>query len=133
VPINQELRESADDSHGSSAFAPKRDTPDALCEAGFSHMLAGRYPDAQLCAQRVLALDPAHADALHLMGLLCVRSGQYGHAVEWIARAIRQVPKPDYLANLGIALKQAGRLDEALQVSTRPFSSSLMIPRLGFE
>jgi tetratricopeptide (TPR) repeat protein len=29
---------------------------------------------------------------------------------------IRQVPKPDYLANLGIALKQAGRLDEALQV-----------------
>lgn len=79
-------------------------------------MLAGRYLDAQLHAQQALAMDPAHADALHLMGLLCIRSGQYDHAVEWIGRAIRQNPKPDYLSNLGIALKQDGRLNEALQV-----------------
>ena len=76
-----------------------------LCEAGISYMLDGRHLDAQLCAQRVLAADPAHADALHLMGLLCVRSGQYDRAVEWIGRAVRQNPRPDYLSNLGIALK----------------------------
>jgi tetratricopeptide (TPR) repeat protein len=88
----------------------------SLCEAGISHMLAGRYLDAQLCAQQALAVEPAHADALHLMGLLSVHSGQYDHAVEWIGRAIRQNPKLDYLSNIGIALKQAGRLDEALQI-----------------
>ena len=94
----------------------KRDTPSALCEVGISHMLAGRYVDARLYAQQALAIDPAHADALHLIGLLCIRSGQYDHAVEWIGRAIRQNPKPDYLSNLGTALKQGGRLNEALQV-----------------
>jgi tetratricopeptide (TPR) repeat protein len=83
---------------------------------GISDMLAGRYADAQLHAEQALAIDPAHADALHLIGLLCIRSGQYDHAVEWIGRAIRQDPKPDYLSNLGTALKQGGRLDEALQV-----------------
>jgi tetratricopeptide (TPR) repeat protein len=113
VSTNQ-MSESAHDAPGSSLSPSK--APAALCEAGISHMLAGRYPDAQLCAQQALAADPAHADALHLMGLLCVRSGQYDHAVEWIGRAIRQNPKPDYLSNLGIALKLHGRLDEALQV-----------------
>ncbi len=90
--------------------------PAALCDAGISHMLAGRYLDAQLCAEQALAVEPAHADALHLMGLLCIHSGQYDHAVEWIGRAIGQDHKPDYLSNLGIALKQSGRLEEALQV-----------------
>src|SRR5262245_39508761 len=79
-------------------------------------MLAGRYADALLHAQQALAMDPAHADALTLIGLVCIRSGQYVHAVEWIGRAIRQDPKPDYLSNLGTALKQGGRLNEALQV-----------------
>jgi tetratricopeptide (TPR) repeat protein len=90
--------------------------PAALCEAGIGHMLAGRNLDAKLCAEQALAADPACADALHLMGLVCLHSAQYDHAVEWIGRAIRQNPKPDYLANLGIALKQGGRLEEALQV-----------------
>lgn len=95
------------------AAPAKADAPAALCEAGIGHMLAGRGADAQLCAQQALVIDPDHADALHLMGLLCVRSGQYDHAVEWFGRAIRQNPKPEYLSNLGIALKQGGRLDEA--------------------
>ena len=114
MSIDRELqgRETA----GSGPSPIKRDAPSALCEVGISHMLAGRYLDAQLHAQQALAIDPAHADALHLMGLLCIRSGQYDHAVEWIGRAIRQNPKPDYLSNLGIALKQGGRLNEALQV-----------------
>jgi tetratricopeptide (TPR) repeat protein len=116
VSIDRKLRGLAGGAAGSSPFPPKADTPAALCEAGISHMLAGRDLDAQFCAQQALRGDPAHADALHLMGLLCIRSGQYDHAVEWIGRAIRQDPKPDYLSNLGISLKQSGRLDEALQV-----------------
>ena len=57
-------------------------------------MLAGRDLDAQLCAQQALAVDPAHADALHLMGLLGVRAGQYDHAVEWFGRVTPTFCKP---------------------------------------
>ncbi len=78
-------------------------------------MRAGQYLDAQLCCQQALAIDPGHADALHLMGLLCLNSEQFDHAVEWIARALRQDPKPEYLYSLGTALRQQGRFDDALK------------------
>jgi tetratricopeptide (TPR) repeat protein len=49
------------------------------------------------------------------MGLLSLQAKQYDHAVEWIGRAIRQNPSPEYLSNLGTVLKEQGRLDEALK------------------
>jgi tetratricopeptide (TPR) repeat protein len=94
---------------GTAGIAP-------LHEAGLGHMRDGRHLDAQLCCQQVLALDPDHADTLHLMGLLSLHAGQYDHAVEWISRAIRQQPKPDYLSSLGEALQRQGRHEEALKV-----------------
>ena len=90
--------------------------PAALCEAGISHMLAGRYLDAQLCAEKALAADPAYADALHLMGLLFLDTKEYDHAVGWFSRAIRREPKPLYLTSLGTALLAQSRSEEALQV-----------------
>jgi tetratricopeptide (TPR) repeat protein len=86
-----------------------------LYEAGLEHMLAGRLLDAQRCCGEALALDANDADALHLMGLLCFQAEQYDHAVEWMARAIRQNPKPDYLSNLGTTLTRQGRHEEALK------------------
>jgi tetratricopeptide (TPR) repeat protein len=50
------------------------------------------------------------------MGLLSLHTRQYDHAVEWISRAIRQDPKPDFLASLGTTLQQQKRYDEALKV-----------------
>ena len=90
--------------------------PDALYETGLGHMQAGRHLDAQICCQQALVADSSHADALHLMGLLSFQAEQYDHAVEWIARAIRQNPKPEYLSNLGRTLRRQGRNDEALKV-----------------
>jgi len=86
-----------------------------LYEAGLRHMRAERYLDAQLCCQQALAVDSSYADALHLMGLLSFQAKQYDHAVEWIARAIRQNPKPEYLLSLGTTLRCQGRLEEALK------------------
>ena len=71
-------------------------------------MQAGQYIEA-------LLLDANYPDALHLTGLLSVHAGRYEHAVEWTARAIRQSPKPEYLATLGIALQRLGRRDEAVK------------------
>jgi tetratricopeptide (TPR) repeat protein len=94
---------------------PEAGTPAALYEAGLCHMLAGRHLDAQLCCRQALALNADHADALHLMGLLSFQMEQYDRAVEWMARAIRQNPKPDYLSNLATTLERLGRHDEAVK------------------
>jgi tetratricopeptide (TPR) repeat protein len=50
------------------------------------------------------------------MGVIALHGGQFDHTVEWLSRAIRQQPKPEYLSILGFALKQAGRLEDALAV-----------------
>jgi tetratricopeptide (TPR) repeat protein len=89
--------------------------PARLYQAGMRHLQAGRHLDAQICCQQALAADPNHADTLHLMGLLSLQAAQYDLAAEWIARAIRQGPKPQYLLSLGTALRRQGRLEEALK------------------
>jgi tetratricopeptide (TPR) repeat protein len=105
-------------------------TPAALHAAGLRDFRAGRHLDAQICCERALALDPNHADALHLMGVLCFRAKQYDHSVEWLVRAIRQDPKPEYLSSLGTTLQQQGRHEEALKtfdkaVQLRPDDAEL--------
>jgi tetratricopeptide (TPR) repeat protein len=96
--------------------APAAPTPAALYETGLQHLRAGWHLDAQIACQQALAIDPGHADSLHLMGLLSLRTQQYDHAVAWLSGAIRQNPRSDYLSTLGITLKQMGRLDDALSV-----------------
>jgi tetratricopeptide (TPR) repeat protein len=91
-------------------------TAAVLHAAGLNHLAAGRHLEVQICCQQALALDPDHTDSMHLMGLLALESRQYDHAVEWLSRAIRRDPRPQYLASLGLTLRQAGRLEDALGV-----------------
>ncbi|WP_249780306.1 tetratricopeptide repeat protein [Bradyrhizobium sp. dw_411] len=94
------------------------ENPDALFgfyETALGHMQAGRYLDAQICCERVLAINSSHADTLGLMGLLSHRAGQHDLAVEWMTRAIRSDPKPQYLGNLGTMLLRQERHEEALK------------------
>jgi tetratricopeptide (TPR) repeat protein len=88
--------------------------PGVLYQAGLRHLRAGAPLDAQLCCQQALAMDPQHADTLHLMGLISLDANHYDLAVEWISRAIRQEPKPEYLTSLGTTLLNQGRGEEAL-------------------
>ena len=90
-------------------------TPAAPCEAGHRYLQAGQALEAQLCCERLLAADPNHADALHLMGMIALQNKQYDHALEWMARAVAQEPRPDYLAGLGAILSRQGRHEEALK------------------
>jgi Flp pilus assembly protein TadD len=91
----------------------------ALHATGLAHLRAGRRLDAQACCQQALAIDPLHADTLHLMGLLSLEAGQADHALEWISRAVKQAPKPQYLASLAVALHRLNRLDEALAANQK--------------
>jgi tetratricopeptide (TPR) repeat protein len=114
--MNRRERRAAGQKATNPSHSPAAPTVDAIHKAGLSHMRAGRTLDAQICCQQALAIDPGHADTLHLMGLLSAKAQDYDHAVEWIARAIRQDPKPEYLSSLGTTLQQQGRLEAALQV-----------------
>jgi tetratricopeptide (TPR) repeat protein len=83
-------------------------------------------------AARQSGAEPADdsADAFHRMGQLAFETGQHDLAVEWFARAIKQDPRPDYLASLGAALQRQGRHDEAAKaldkaVQLRPADAGL--------
>ena len=109
--MNRQERRAA----GRKSQASEPGNPAALCQAGLRHLRAEQYLDAQICCQQALAADSNHADSLNLMGMLSLHAKQYDHAIEWIARALRQDPKPEYLVTLGTALQNQGRLEEALK------------------
>ena len=82
--------------------------------------------EAEASYRRVLAAQPDHADALHLLGVIAHQVGRHDLAVELIGQAIkRDGQNPIYFSNLGVALKDQGKLDEAMSayrqaISLRP-------------
>ncbi|OYD80729.1 tetratricopeptide repeat protein [Azospirillum brasilense] len=81
-----------------------------------AHHRAGRLADAERDYRAVLEADPRHPDALHLLGVLALQSGQAGPAVDLIEEAIRQADGvADYHDNLGSALAALGRHAEAAE------------------
>ncbi|MGA2440076.1 MAG: tetratricopeptide repeat protein [Tepidisphaeraceae bacterium] len=84
-------------------------------QSGLSHHQAGRLAEAEKIYRQVLAQQPDHAEASHLLGVLARQSGDADAAVKLIRQAIRL--KPDHAVahgNLGNALKDLGQLDEAV-------------------
>jgi tetratricopeptide (TPR) repeat protein len=101
------------------SLSPPAKTPVALCELGFALLRSGQVAEAEKHCRQALTQQPNFADALHLMGVIAIARQQYDHAVEWIAAALQQSPKPEYLLSLGNALQLLGRLDEALKAYDR--------------
>jgi predicted O-linked N-acetylglucosamine transferase (SPINDLY family) len=88
--------------------------------AAVQHHQAGRLPQAETMYRRILSLDPNHADAIHLLGVLAHQSGQQKEAHDLISRAIRLSPETaQYHCNLGMVLAAQGKLDEALAAYRR--------------
>ncbi|WP_109482020.1 tetratricopeptide repeat protein [Paraburkholderia sp. C35] len=76
----------------------------------------GRLDDAERGYRATLELDPAHVDALHLLGVLRHQQGQHEEAADLVRRAADLRPQDAALQlNLGNALKALGRLDQAIE------------------
>jgi protein O-GlcNAc transferase len=86
-----------------------------LLAAGVGHHQTGRLPQAEACYRQVLAAQPNHAEALHLMGVIAQQIGRHDAAVDLIRRAIeRNGTNPAYFCNLGDALRDLGNLGDAV-------------------
>jgi tetratricopeptide (TPR) repeat protein len=112
----RERRTAAGGPSGTSPDRSGTETPATLYAAGLGHLRAERYLDAQICCEQALAIDPDHAESLHLMGLLSLHATQYDHAVEWLSRAIARDPRAEYLYSLGTALRHLKRYQDAVNV-----------------
>jgi len=76
---------------------------------------AGRIGDAERLCRNILALDPGHAQTLHLLGLIAHQSGRSEEAITQIGKAIaRNGRDPAFHHNLGNILRAEGRTGEAL-------------------
>ena len=74
----------------------------------------GRLEQAAEIYRRILAVEPEHAGAWHLLGVIAQQRGDPITAIEYIRRSIRQdATRPAPYANLGAALRFAGQLPEA--------------------
>jgi tetratricopeptide (TPR) repeat protein len=79
------------------------------------HHQAGRLQEAEQLYRQVLAQQPNHAEALHLLGVLAGQGGRNELAVDLIRRAVGLKPDlADAHYNLGKALTEIRRADEAI-------------------
>jgi protein O-GlcNAc transferase len=93
---------------------PSPTISDAL-RAGIEHQRRGQLAEARRIYQSILEKTPDHADALHLLGIIAVMTGQPDKAVDLIRHAIVANPAAAaYHDDLGIALAGLGREDEAI-------------------
>ncbi|MFB3089371.1 MAG: tetratricopeptide repeat protein [Acidiferrobacterales bacterium] len=84
-------------------------------ERALDHYHAGRLKEAEALYREILARQPKHPDALHLLGVSTAQSGNPQGAVALIEEAIDLHPwAPEYHNNLGEALRALHQLDAAI-------------------
>ena len=74
----------------------------------------GQPHDAERLARNVLGRIPQHPSALHLLGCALLLQGHPRQAVAPLERAARASQDPTIETQLAIALRQSGRMDDAL-------------------
>jgi len=85
-----------------------------LIERGLEQHQAGRLNEAKTIYKQILVLEPRHPDALHLLGVIALQSGDAGEAIPLIERAIGvQGANPAFHANLAQAYLAQQRVAEA--------------------
>jgi len=84
-------------------------------DLALQHHQAGRLSEAEKLYRQILAQQPEHADALHLLGVIAHQAGRNDIAIGLIRQAIMLRPNfTEAYNNLGKALKDSGQLSEAI-------------------
>jgi predicted O-linked N-acetylglucosamine transferase (SPINDLY family) len=89
-------------------------TVDEMFQAARQHHVGGNLRQAEALYRQVLAAEPRHAEALHLLGTLAHQVNQNESAEKLIRRAIALNPRDaGYHNNLGLVLQALGKPREA--------------------
>jgi protein O-GlcNAc transferase len=84
-------------------------------DAAVEHHQAGRLTEAQEVYRQVLAEQPKHVEALHLLGVLAGQCARFDIAIDFIRRAIALQPIfPDAYYHLGLALSNSRQREQAI-------------------
>ena len=86
-----------------------------LFQTAYQFHRNGQFAQAESAYRQLIHQQPRHADALHLLGVLCHQTARHEEAATLIARAIAIQPdNADFLNNCGLALRAAGRAQDAI-------------------
>lgn len=77
------------------------------CQAAIQAFEAGNLSQAQAHCVQALQLNPQHAELLYLSAMIAVRQNEYTSALEYIQRALEQVPQSSMFYN-ALGLIQLG-------------------------
>ena len=92
-------------------------------EQAITFQQAGRLAEAQNACRRILAEQPNHAGALHLLGAMALDAKRLDEALEWSSKALAANPRlAEAHCNLGLALAGKKRDDEAIESYRRALS-----------
>jgi protein O-GlcNAc transferase len=98
-------------------------------ELAMSHHQAGRLQEAEHLYRQVLARQPSHFGALHLMGGIAQQTGRLDLAVDLMRKAVAAEPRsPEAQGNLGNALRDKGLLDEAIAAFRQAIALNPKLP-----
>jgi tetratricopeptide (TPR) repeat protein len=63
-----------------------------MVQTGLAHHLANQVEPAERLYRQVLAIEPSHPDALHLLGVLVAQRGEHQQALPMLQQAVALVP-----------------------------------------
>jgi predicted O-linked N-acetylglucosamine transferase (SPINDLY family) len=104
-----------------------------ILEQATEHHLAGRATEAETLYRQILSHEPAHADALHRLGVLAMQRGQNTLAVQLISQAAEARPGAANIhASLGQALSAGGQHEQAVRSFERALEIRGELPEALF-
>ncbi|MEO7494076.1 MAG: tetratricopeptide repeat protein, partial [Massilia sp.] len=89
-------------------------TPSATLDDAMRHHREGNLSQAAAIYRQLLAADPDHPDALHLLGTIAYQTGNLDQAEQLIGRSLRLRPLGAAHGNFGLLRHAQGRFDEAV-------------------
>lgn len=89
---------------------------DGIFEKAFGHHQNGELEKANELYQQILLIEPNHADALQLSGIISYENKDFSTALSLIKRAISvHSDRPVYHYNMGLVYSEHGDYDDALE------------------
>jgi len=92
----------------------KKVEDDTRLEVAKKQHRTGKVEEAYVVYLDILAGDPEHAEALHMVGIVCLQKGELQKSEQYFKKAIAiDATKADFYSNLGNVLGAQSRTEEA--------------------